>query len=84
MDDRTRPGLHPRLLAALGALLPDGLRDHPDAQALFDRDALPAVDEAALAPLTKALALSPGEQLAVALALWVEFDAALALSLIHI
>lgn len=81
MDDRTRPGLHPRLLAALGALLPDGLRDHPDAQALFDRDALPAVDEAALAPLTKALALSPGEQLAVALALWVEFDAALASAL---
>lgn len=81
MDDRTRPGLHPRLLAALGALLPDGLRDHPDAQVLFDRDALPAVDEAALAPLTKALALSPGEQLAVVLALWVEFDAALASAL---
>lgn len=81
MDDRTRPGLHPRLLAALGAMLPDGLRDHPDAQALFDRDALPAVDEAALAPLTKALALSPGEQLAVVLALWVEFDAALASAL---
>lgn len=81
MDDRTRPGLHPRLLAALGALLPDGLRDHPDAQALFDPEALPAVDEAALAPLTKALALSPGEQLAVALALWVEFDAALASAL---
>lgn len=81
MDDRTRPGLHPRLLAALGALLPDGLRDHPDAQALFDPEALPAVDEAALAPLTQALALSPGEQLAVALALWVEFDAALASAL---
>lgn len=81
MDDRTRPGLHPRLLAALGALLPDGLRDHPDAQALFDPEALPAVDEAALAPLTQALALSPGEQLAVVLALWVEFDAALASAL---
>lgn len=81
MDDRTRPGLHPRLLAALGALLPDGLRDHPDAQALFDPETLPAVDEAALAPLTQALALSPGEQLAVVLALWVEFDAALASAL---
>lgn len=81
MDDRTRPGLHPRLLAALGSLLPDGLRDHPDAQALFDPEALPAVDEAALAPLTQALQLSPGEQLAVVLALWVEFDAALASAL---
>ncbi|WP_310564923.1 ATP-binding protein [Hydrogenophaga sp.] len=78
MDDRTRPSLHQRLLGALGALLPDDLRDHPDAQALFDSEALPAVDAAALAPLTQALALSPGEQLAVALALWVEFDAALA------
>lgn len=82
MDDRTRPGLHPPLLAALAALLPDKLRDHPDAQALYaadvDPEARPAVDEAALAPLTRALALSPGEQLAVALALWVEFDAGLA------
>ncbi len=78
MDDRARHGLHQRLLGALGALLPDELRDHPDAQALFDREALPAVDEAALTPLTRALALSPGEQLAVALALWVEFDAGLA------
>ena len=62
MDDRTRPGLHPRLLAALGALLPDGLRDHPDAQALFDPEALPAVDEAALVVPEEALVPQGGKQ----------------------
>jgi len=81
MDERTRLSLHQRVLGALVTLLPDELRSHPDARALLDTDTLPAVDEARLAPLTRALSLSPAEQLALALAVWVEFDAPLASAL---
>lgn len=81
MDERTRPSLHQRMRGALVTLLPDELRSHPDARALLDADTLPAVDEARLAPLTRALSLSPAEQLALALAVWVEFDAPLASAL---
>ncbi|MCB8745458.1 ATP-binding protein [Rhodoferax sp. U2-2l] len=81
MDERTRPSLHQRVLGALATLLPDELRSHPDARALLDADTLPAVDEARLLPLTRALSLSQAEQLAVTLAVWVEFDAPLASAL---
>lgn len=81
MDERTRPSLHQRVRVALATLLPNELRSHPDARALFDTDTLPAVGEARLAPLNRALSLSPAEQLALALAVWVEFDAPLASAL---
>lgn len=81
MDERTRLSLHQRVLGALATLLPDELRSHPDARALRDADTLPAVDEARLAPLNRALSLSLAEQLALALAVWVEFDAPLASAL---
>jgi hypothetical protein len=76
MDKRVRLPLHQRLVAALASALPPDQLDHPDARALLD-DQVPApADELALASLADALALTPIEQAAAALALWSELDPA--------
>jgi hypothetical protein len=88
MDERVWPMWRARLRPALAALLPEAARTHPDAGWLMAPPELPAdPDEARLARLAAALGLSPLEQAALALALWVELDercaAALALLQAH-
>lgn len=78
MDERVRASLHARLRAALAAALRPELHAHPDARALFEAGAPAGLDERVLLPLVDVLGLSPIEHAAVALALWVELDAALA------
>jgi hypothetical protein len=77
MDKQVRLSLHTRALMALAALLPGAQRDHPDARLLEDAHTLASVDERVLTPLVQALELTDVEHAAVALALWIEFDARL-------
>jgi hypothetical protein len=81
MDKQVRLSLHTRALQALAALLPDAQRDHPDARLLADPHTLASVDERVLTPLVQALELTDVEHAAVALALWIEFDARLGAAL---
>lgn len=78
MDRSAHLTLHVRLRALLAAALPVDQHGHPDAAALLACDATPCVDESMLAPLIDGLGLSDLDTAAVALALWVEFDAGLA------
>ncbi len=81
MDKQVRLSLHTRALKALATLLPDAQRDHPDARLLADAHTLASVDERVLTPLVQALELTDVEHAAVALALWIEFDARLGAAL---